>query len=47
MSLHDGVKPTRLLVLIDAHDLTDLVPKLQTPATALLHASVAPRGAAR
>jgi hypothetical protein len=47
MSLHDGVKLTRLLVLIDARDMTDLVPKLQTLSTAFLHANVAPGGAAR
>jgi hypothetical protein len=47
MSLHDGVKSTGLLVAIDACDMTDLVPKLQTAATALLRASIAPHRAAR
>jgi hypothetical protein len=47
MALHDGVKSKRLLVVIDACDTADLVLKLQTPTTALLHANVAPRRPAR
>jgi hypothetical protein len=47
MSLHDGVKSPRLLVVIVADDPTNLVAKLQRPAAALLHASVAPGRAAR
>jgi hypothetical protein len=47
MSLHDGVKSSWLLVVIGADDTDDLVRKLQTSRIALLHASVAPRRAAR
>jgi hypothetical protein len=47
MSLHDGVKSSTLLVLNSADDTADIVLKLQTPPIALLHASVAPRRAAR
>jgi hypothetical protein len=47
MSLHDGVKSTRLLVVFVAPDTTILVSRLQTPIAALLHANVAPRRAAR
>ena len=47
VEVHDGVKPARLLVPSAACGMPDLVRKLQVPVIALLHASVAPRRAAR